>query len=105
MGFLKKLFKRESVEPVQQEQKKPEPMKQEPQVKEKPRKYHVTYNRDSNSEHYKMWRVRKEHSDKTIKYFKTQKEAIVYAELLAQHAGSSVVVHKMDGTIRKQNYS
>ncbi len=70
----------------------------------KPRKYHVSFNNDAKSEHYKMWRVRKEHSDKTIKYFKTQKEAIAYAESLAEHAHTSVVVHKLDGTIRKQHY-
>ncbi|MFU8787121.1 MAG: DUF2188 domain-containing protein, partial [Candidatus Izemoplasmataceae bacterium] len=50
------------------------------------------------------WRVRKESSNKTIKYFNTQKEAIEYAEELAAQAGTSVVIHKMDGSIRKQNY-
>ena len=70
----------------------------------KQRKYHVSMNHDPNSSHYKMWRVRKEHSDKTIKYFKTQKEAIAYAESLADHADSYVVVHKVDGSFRKKKY-
>jgi hypothetical protein len=68
-------------------------------------KYHVSQNKDDRSEFYKQWRVRKEGSDKTIKYFKTQKEAIEHAEVLAKNAGSSIVIHKVDGTIRKQDYS
>ncbi|MBU1088906.1 DUF2188 domain-containing protein, partial [Patescibacteria group bacterium] len=35
----------------------------------------------------------------------TQKEAIEYAESLAVTAGSSVVIHKLDGSIRKQSYT
>ncbi len=115
MGFFKKLFgkdkspeKAPTKKPVAP-QTKPVETKELPketlkESKPKPRKYHVSYNKDSESEHYKMWRVRKEHSEKTIQYFKTQKEAIEYAETLAEHAGSSVVIHKMDGSIRKQNY-
>ena len=72
---------------------------------DKAAKYHVSQNKDSKSENYKMWRVRKQGSNKTIKFFKTQKEAIEYAEDLAEKAGSSVVIHKMDGKIRKQNYN
>lgn len=86
--------------------------KAEPKVEQKAEtsddkaaKYHVSQNKDSKSENYKMWRVRKQGSNKTIKFFKTQKEAIEYAEDLAEKAGSSVVIHKMDGKIRKQNYN
>jgi hypothetical protein len=68
-------------------------------------KYHISQNKDDQSEFYKQWRVRKEGSNKTIKYFKTQKEAIEHAEILAKNAGSSIVIHKVDGTIRKQDYS
>jgi uncharacterized protein YdaT len=67
-------------------------------------KYHVSQNKDPKSDSYKKWRVRIEGSQKTIKFFDTQKEAIAHAEDLAKSAGSSVVVHKLDGTIRKQNY-
>ncbi|HHT55645.1 MAG TPA: DUF2188 domain-containing protein [Acholeplasma sp.] len=73
--------------------------------KEKAAKYHVSQNKDSKSPRFKEWRVRKQGSKKTIKYFKTQKEAIDYAEDLADKAGSSVVIHKLDGSIRKQNYN
>lgn len=71
----------------------------------KPAKYHVSQNKDPKSDNHKDWRVRKEGSEKTIKFFSTQKEAIEYAESLAVTAGSSVVIHKLDGSIRKQSYS
>ncbi len=68
-------------------------------------KYHVSQNKDENSDNFKKWRVRKEGSTKTIKFFDTQKEAIEFAEQLAESAGSSVVIHKVDGSIRKQDYT
>lgn len=68
-------------------------------------KYHVSQNKDEDSEFFKKWRVRKEGSKKTIKFFDTQLEAIKYAESLAKNQDSSVVIHKVDGTIRKQDYS
>lgn len=107
------------VEPVVQ-QKKIEPEKPAPkkvQVKKptessedekmdaKAAKYHVSQNKDPKSDSYRKWRVRKEGSNKTIKFFDTQKQAIEYAESLANTAGSSVVIHKMDGSIRKQDYA
>lgn len=68
-------------------------------------KYHISMNKDDQSPYFKKWRVRKEGSTKTIKYFDTQKEAITYATDLAEKANTSVVIHKVDGTIRKQDYS
>jgi hypothetical protein len=76
---------------------------QEPK-QEKPKKYHVSQNKEEGTENFKKWRVRKEGSTKTIKFFDTQKDAIAYAEELAESAGSSVVIHKLDGSIRKQDY-
>ena len=106
--------------PVQKEEPKPV-VKEEPEdleqddeekvdTKEKTKvvkipKYHVSQNKDEDSENFKKWRVRKEGSTKTIKFFDTQKEAIAFAEQLAESAGSSVVIHKMDGSIRKQDYT
>ena len=92
------------------------PIKQEDEqiVKETPNesknevkaaKYHVSQNKDENSEFFKKWRVRKEGSQKTIKYFQTQVEAIAHAEKLAESVGSSIVIHKVDGSIRKQDYT
>ena len=72
---------------------------------DKPVKYHVSQNKDPRSEKHRSGRVRKQGSQKTIKYFSTQKEAIEYAESLAESAGSSIVIHKLDGSIRKQDYT
>lgn len=74
-------------------------------TEKKPKKadvYHISQNKDSESEHFKKWRVRKQGSQKTIKFFKTQKEAILFAEDLASKNGGKVVVHKKTGAIRKQ---
>lgn len=68
-------------------------------------KYHVSQNKDKDADNYMKWRVRKESSDKTIQYFDTQKLAINYAQDLALKAGSSVVIHKLNGAIRRQDYS
>ena len=67
-------------------------------------RYHVSQNKDESSEHYKAWRVRKEGSQKTIKYFSTQKEAIQYAKQLAKGNQSSIIIHKVDGKVRKKQY-
>lgn len=67
-------------------------------------RYHVSQNKDDKSEHFKKWRVRRSNSNKTIKYFETQKEAILYAEELAKRNNTTVVIHKLDGSIRRQNY-
>ncbi|MFA7417261.1 MAG: DUF2188 domain-containing protein [Acholeplasma sp.] len=68
-------------------------------------KYHVSQNKDKDADNYMKWRVRKESSNKTIQYFDTQKLAIDYAQDLALKAGSSVVIHKLNGAIRRQDYS
>lgn len=91
---------------------KPTPTKDEPNLKtvplmekvERTQKYHVSQNNDESSEYFKQWRVRKSGSSKTIKYFRTQKEAIDYAKELAKKYNSDIVIHRMDGRIRKQNY-
>lgn len=72
---------------------------------EKVIKYHVSQNKDQKSEFKNQWRVRKQGSSKTIKYFKTQAEAIKYAESLAENNDTSIVIHKRDGSIRKQDYT
>lgn len=81
--------------------------KEAAEIKAKKRnaKYHVSQNKDEKSQFFKQWRVRKEGSKKTIKYFATQLEAIAYAEDLAKKNDSSVVIHKVDGSIRKQDYT
>ncbi len=109
MGLLDILFKRSKTKANAQKAseketaKKDEPLKQEKQP-EKARRYHVSLNKDEQSDYYKMWRVRKEQSQKTIKHFKTQNEAISYAAKLAKEAKTTLVIHKKDGSIRKQHY-
>jgi len=100
----KPVVETKKVEPVtaSQEVKPTEPVKKEKAPKVQ--KYHVSQNKDENTENFKKWRVRKEGSEKTIKFFDTQKEAIDFAAGLAESAGSSVVIHKVDGSIRKQDY-
>jgi len=73
--------------------------------KVKIQKYHVSQNKDKDAEYYMKWRVRKESSDKTIQYFDTQKLAIDFAQDLANKFGTTVVIHKLDGSIRKQDYT
>ncbi len=68
-------------------------------------KYHVSQNKGKNTEFYKQWRVGQESSDKTIQFFDTQKQAIDYAQGLATQAKTTVVIHKLDGSIRKQDYA
>lgn len=85
-----------------------EPVKEEPKKEETKEqanvKYHISQNKDEKSEFFNQWRVRKSGSDKTIKYFKTQKEAIDYAKTLAKNQDTDIVIHKKDGKIRKQKY-
>lgn len=99
MAWFKKWFKRSEEEPknevIEAQQK---------DSKKVANKYHVSQNKDEQSSHFKAWRVRKEGSDKTIQYFKTQKEAVDFAQTLAQRHHASVVIHKVDGSIRKQKY-
>lgn len=73
--------------------------------KEKLQKYHVSQNKDADAVNYMRWRVRKDSSDKTIQYFDTQKLAIDFAQDLAAKLGTTVVIHKLDGSIRKQDYT
>lgn len=95
----KKVEKKEQPKEV-----KPVKAKEEPADDKKNKKYHVSQNKDARSDYYKKWRVRKEGSSKTIKYLDTQAEAIDYAQDLADKNDSSIVIHKLDGSIRKQEY-
>jgi multiple sugar transport system ATP-binding protein len=80
-------------------------VEEESKVREVKNHYHISQNKDENSENFKKWRVRKEGSQKTIKFFDTQTEAIDYAKSLADSNDGTIVIHKVDGSIRKQDYS
>lgn len=61
--------------------------------------YHVSKRENEGRE----WKVFIQGSTKVIKLFKTQKEALEYADLLCKNKndGSYVVLHGIDGKIRK----
>ena len=67
--------------------------------------YHISQNKNDESDHAKEWRIRKQGSDKTIKFFSTQKEAIGFAKNLASKNNGKVVIHKLSGAIRKKKYN
>ena len=69
------------------------------------RVYHISKEKNEKSQYYKKWRIRLRGSDKTIKFFNTQKEAIDEATRLAREYDGRIVIHKVDGSIRKQDYS
>ncbi len=82
--------------PKKETAKKVEAKKEE---KAKPTIYHVS-KRDNDG---REWKVFIETSDKVIKLFKTQQEALSYAQSLAKNKndGSSVRLHGLDGKMRK----
>lgn len=62
-------------------------------------KYHISLNDDG------KWQVKGEKAGKALKLFDTQKEAIAYAKTVADNQEGNIVIHKVDGKIRKQDYS
>ena len=88
-------------EAPKKEVKKAEPKKAAPKKEEKPKPtvYHVS-KRDNEG---REWKVFIETSDKVIKLFKTQQEALNYAQSLAKNKndGSSVRLHGLDGKMRR----
>lgn len=63
------------------------------------KRYVITHRKDDG-----VWQVKLAKGAKVIKLFNTQKEAIDYAETLAENQDGSITIHKKDGKIRKQNY-
>ena len=63
------------------------------------KRYVITHRKDDG-----VWQVKLAKGAKVIKLFNTQKEAIDYAEALAENQDGSITIHKKDGKIRKQNY-
>ena len=60
--------------------------------------YHVSRRAELNK-----WQVKATGSDKALKLFNTQKEAIEYANQLAKNQNVSIRVHSKEGKIRKHN--
>ena len=59
--------------------------------------YHVTKRKAD-----RRWQVKLQRGERAIKLFRTQKEALLYAEELAKKKGGRVVLHKTTGAIRKK---
>ena len=88
-----------------QEEVAPKTVKEKEKEESSKFAYHISQVKDSKSEFYKMWRVRRSGSKKVIKHFKTQKEAIDEAKKYAQdNEDASIVIHGRDGKIRRQKY-
>lgn len=51
------------------------------------------------------WQVKFANGQKAIKLFDTQAQAIEYAKSLAESQDGLITIHKVDGKIRKQDYS
>jgi len=62
-------------------------------------KYHVLYRKEDTK-----WYVKREGSEKVLRVLETQAEAIAWATIKALNQDTSIVIHKRDGKIRKQNY-
>lgn len=62
-------------------------------------KYHISLREDG------KWQVKGEKAEKALKLFHTQKEAVAFAETIADSQEGNIVIHKKDGKIRKQDYS
>ena len=84
--------------PAKKPAKKVEPAKKAPAKKAPAKKevnyrtYHLVKRSDG------MWEVKFAGGQKAIKLFKTQKEALVYSEKMAENQGGSVLVHNSKGS-------
>lgn len=61
--------------------------------------YHVSLRRDDG-----MWQVKLGKGTRALKLFKTQADAIAFAKEKAKNQEGRVVIHKVDGKIRKLRY-
>lgn len=61
--------------------------------------YHVTLTDDG------KWQVKAEKASRALRLFDTQKQAIAYAETIAENQDGNFVIHKKDGRIRRQDYT
>ena len=94
--------------------KKAEPAKEEPKKEDARKTQTILLQNEEGSTYAKAfhvsrrpelnkWQVKATGSDKALKLFNTQKEAIEYAEQLAKNQNVSVRVHSKEGKIRKHH--
>lgn len=62
--------------------------------------YHISKRKEDGK-----WQVKFASGEKAIKLFDTQAEAIKYTEKMSKNQDASMQIHKVDGKIRKQDYS
>ncbi|MBQ7275961.1 MAG: DUF2188 domain-containing protein [Bacilli bacterium] len=62
--------------------------------------YHISKRKEDGK-----WQVKFASGEKAIKLFDTQVEAIKYTEKMSKNQDASMQIHKVDGKIRKQDYS
>lgn len=79
--------------------------KAEAETPEKPQRpttktYHISKRKDDGK-----WQVKMSKGAKAIKLFATQAEAIEYAKKLAENQDATIMIHKVDGSFRRLNYS
>ncbi len=70
-----------------------------PAAKTTAKVYHVSLRRDDG-----LWQVKLGKGSRALKLFKTQAEAIAFAKEKAKNQEGRVVIHKVDGKIRKLRY-
>ena len=51
----------------------------------------------------KEWKVKRENSEKSIKNFNTQKEAVDFARKLSKKDNTELIIHKRDGRIQQKD--
>ncbi len=71
----------------------------QPKPKKPLGRYHVMFRAAD-----EKWIVKRENADRIIRVLETQKEAISFATIKALTNETTIVIHKKDGKIRKQNY-
>lgn len=91
-----------TVEPeeVVEEEPAEEPTEEAPAPKKKRKPIaHITKRKADG-----VWQLKKEGSNRAIKLFETQKEAIEYAKDYEKRTGTAYIIHKEDGSVRKKTY-
>lgn len=101
--------KDKETKPIRKTEPKSEPKPAEKPVAEKEevsnsipkadKVYHISKRKQDGK-----WQIKAAGGAKAIKLFDTQKEAIAYAKTLADNQEARIVVHKMDGSFKKDKY-
>lgn len=106
----KKIKENDKVEILPKEDVKPTKVEENPQeemneIKEEPKEEkkrkvsnHITKHPQGG------WQIKKSGSNRALKRFRTQKEAIEFAKGLEETTGTAYVIHKADGKTRKKTY-